>query len=313
MADTVEITVIVENYIDIFLPATDVAIYPVPGKGSRLIGEQGLSLWVDVRRGGERTRIIYDFGRSSRTFFHNLRLLDLDVTQADYLVLSHAHIDHFGALGRVLSGTGTGCTLVMHDAAVGKKKYIRLKDGSCIGPWEIKPALVNSWTGKTVFNTGAFPISPDVVLSGKIERRTDFEPGMAAACVKSGPGIIHDTIPEDQALYIDIEGRGILVITGCCHAGLVNTIEKALELFPGRGIYGIVGGFHLNGADERQMEETMARLSRLAFSYIAPLHCTGYYASRKLMERFPAEWIAGTVGMRMKFHGVAGSTGAPTT
>jgi 7,8-dihydropterin-6-yl-methyl-4-(beta-D-ribofuranosyl)aminobenzene 5'-phosphate synthase len=301
MADAVEITVVVENYIDIFLPATGVAAYPVPGDGSRLIGEQGLSLWVDVRSGGERKRILYDFGRSGRTFFHNLRLLGLDVTEADYLVLSHAHVDHFAALSRVLSRAGKGSTLVMHEAAVGKKKFIRLKDGSYIGPWEVKRTMLKSWNGKTILNAEAFPISRDIVLSGEIERRTDFEPGMAAACVKNGSEIIHDTIPEDQALYIDIKGKGLLIITGCCHAGLINTVRKALELFPGKGIYGIVGGFHLNSADERQMEETMKYLSRLAFSHIAPLHCTGYYASRRLMARFPSQWIAGTVGMTMRF------------
>jgi 7,8-dihydropterin-6-yl-methyl-4-(beta-D-ribofuranosyl)aminobenzene 5'-phosphate synthase len=302
MADSLEITVVVENYIDIFLPATNVALYPVPGTGSRLVGEQGLSLWLDVLKGKERKRIIYDFGRSGWTFFHNLKLLGLDVAAADYLVLSHAHVDHFGALRQVLPKSRKGCTLVMHEAAAGRKKYIRLKDGSYIGPWEVRRTMLDAWKGrKKVFNTGAFAISPDVVLSGEIERLTAFEPGMAAACVKSGSQIVHDTIPEDQALYIDIEDKGIVVITGCCHAGLVNTVKKALELFPGKGIYGIVGGFHLNNAGDRQMEETIAYLAGLGFSYIAPLHCTGYHASRRLMAAFPGQWIPGTVGMRMTF------------
>ncbi len=301
MADSVEITVVVENYIDIFLPATGAALYPMPGAGSRLIAEQGLSLWVDVLTGRERRRILYDFGRSGRTFFHNLGFLGLDAADADYLVLSHAHVDHFAALGRLLPKVAKRCTLVMHEAAVGRKKYIRLKDGGYIGPWEVRRAMLNAWNGKKVFNTGAFPISPDVMLSGEIERLTAFEPGMAAACVKRGPEIVHDDIPEDQALFIDIEGKGVVVITGCCHAGLVNTVEKALKLFPGKRIHAIVGGFHLNNAGDRQMKETIAYLSGLNFSYIAPLHCTGYYASRRLMAAFPEQWIAGTVGMRMTF------------
>ncbi len=301
MADRVDIAVVVDNYIDIFLPSTDRASYPTPGEGSRLLGEQGLSLWVDIHKGGEVTRILYDFGRSSATFFHNLQILDLDLATRDYLVVSHAHGDHFGALRQVLARTGEGRTLIVHEKALGVKKYARTPGGGYAGPWEIKRGVVEAWAGTLVANDGPFYIRPDIALSGEIERRTDFEPGMAAACVKVGSVFMHDTIPEDQALFVDMEGTGLVVITGCCHAGLVNTIMKALELFPGKGIYAIIGGFHLNNADERQMEETTAYLSRLGISYIAPLHCTGYYASRRLMERFRDQWIPTTVGARMRF------------
>jgi 7,8-dihydropterin-6-yl-methyl-4-(beta-D-ribofuranosyl)aminobenzene 5'-phosphate synthase len=301
MADRVEITIIVDNYIDIFLPSTGVASYPVPGPGSRLLGEQGLSLWLNVWNGRKVTSLLYDFGRSSPTFFHNLELLGLDIAQLDYLVVSHGHRDHFGALKSVLKKTTGACTLIVHPEAVGKKKYVRLKDGSYVGPWEIPPGIIAAWSGNAVLNRDAHRIADDMVVSGRIERRTDFEPEMAAACVKEGARIVHDAIPEDQALFIDIEGKGLLVVTGCCHAGLVNTVMKGLELFPGKNVYAVAGGLHLNSAGERQMDATIDYLSRLEISYIAPLHCTGYHASMQLMNSFKERGICGTVGAKLGF------------
>jgi 7,8-dihydropterin-6-yl-methyl-4-(beta-D-ribofuranosyl)aminobenzene 5'-phosphate synthase len=140
-------------------------------------------------------------------------------------------------------------------------------------------------------------------VSGEVPRKTDFEPGMPNAFVEVDGELVHDEILDDQSIFIELEGRGIVVLTGCCHAGVVNTLVHAQEMFPEQRIYALVGGLHLNNADETQMEETITYLSQLQLSHISALHCTGYYAQKILMDRLKDRWLPNTVGARYSFVG----------
>jgi 7,8-dihydropterin-6-yl-methyl-4-(beta-D-ribofuranosyl)aminobenzene 5'-phosphate synthase len=302
MADKVTISVVVDNYIDIFLPPTDRVTYPFPGSGSRLLAEQGLSLAVDVWNRGSVTRILYDFGRNPEVCLHNAALLDIPLPDLDCLVLSHGHVDHYGALQSVFSKAERS-RLFVHPDALDRKRYIQLKNKETVGPWEIASETLRPVDSRISVNAGPSFIAPDIVVSGEIERQTDFEKGMPNALVEVEGELVHDGLGDDQALFLDLDGRGIVVLTGCCHAGLVNTLLSAQKILPGRPVHAVIGGLHLNSADEWQMRETMGYLQELDIPYIAALHCTGYYAGRRLMERFPDRWIAGTVGARISLGG----------
>ena len=301
MADRVDISVIVDNYIDIFLPPMGNVTYPFPGPASRLLAEQGLSLAVDVWNEGSVIRIIYDFGRSEEVFLHNASLLDINFNDLDYLVLSHGHVDHYGSLQHILTTTGKS-RLFAHPEVSGRKRYMRLQNGDFAGPWELKAEILNEFKSRISLSANPSFIASDIIVSGEIERQTDFEKGMPNAFVEVGGDLTHDRIRDDQALFIDLEGRGIVLLTGCCHAGLVNTLLYALKILPGRPVYAVIGGFHLNNADEKQMNETIEYLRSLNIRYLAALHCTGYYAARRLMQAFHDQWIAGTVGAQITMH-----------
>jgi len=302
MADKVTVSVVVDNYIDIFLPPTDRVTYPLPGSGSRLLAEQGLSLAAEVWNRGSVTRILYDFGRNPEVCLHNAALLDITLPDLDCLVLSHGHVDHYGALQKVLSKSERS-RLFVHPDALDRKRYIRLKNKAVAGPWEVRSETLHPFDSRISIHAGPCFIAPDIVVSGEIERQTDFEPGMPNALVEVEDELVHDGLGDDQALFIDLEGRGIVVLTGCCHAGLVNTLLCAQKILPGRPVHAVIGGLHLNSADERQMRETMGYLQERNIRYLAALHCTGYYAGRRLMGRFPDRWIAGTVGARISLSG----------
>lgn len=297
MADKVKISVIIDNYIDIFLPAGGPVEYPFAGAGSRLLAEQGLSLGVEVWNAENVIRILYDFGRSANVFPHNAALLNIDLAHLDHLVLSHGHIDHYGALQLVLDNTERS-PLYFHPAA-GRKRYVQPPVGDMVGPWEIPAELFSRFESRITRNIGPLHIASDTILSGEIRRQTDFEVGMPNAFAEVGGLLVHDDIPDDQALFVDLQGRGIVVITGCCHAGVVNTVLHAQELFTGRPVYAVIGGFHLNAAKERQMKETVKFLRALNIHYLAGLHCTGYWAARRLMDEFHDQWIPGTVGAKI--------------
>lgn len=303
MAERIDITVLVDNYIDIFIPSTEVATYPVPGRASQLWAEQGLSLWIEVYDKGTTKKILYDFGRSNQVLPHNAEILELDFGQLDFLVLSHGHIDHYGSLFHVLERSGEPCKLILHPSAYGRKRYIRRPNGTYFGPWEMDSRVFSQFESRIEPKSGSSNLGSGIHVSGEVPKKTHFEPGMPNAFVEVDGERVHDKILDDQSIFIELEGKGIVVLTGCCHAGVVNTLMRAQEMFPEQRIYALIGGLHLNNADETQMEETISYLSQRQLSHISALHCTGYYAQRLLMDKFKDRWIPNTVGARYTFVG----------
>ncbi len=301
MPERVEVTVLVDNYIDIFLPPTEVAAYPVPGRGSMLWAEQGLSLWIEVWSRGEKYSVLYDFGRSEDVLLRNARLLGLDFSRLDFMVLSHGHIDHYGCLLPVFRKTRQQCRLFLHPKAYGRKRFVLKKDGTYAGPWEMDEKLFAQFGSRIETNTAPSTIVPGVHLSGQIERIVDFEPGMPNAFVEIEGERIHDNIEDDQAIFIELGDERLVVLTGCCHAGAVNTLELARNQFPKRKVYALLGGLHLNSAEKMQMKRTVAYISRAGIEHVAAFHCTGHYAQRILIENLRDQWIPSTVGAKMTF------------
>jgi 7,8-dihydropterin-6-yl-methyl-4-(beta-D-ribofuranosyl)aminobenzene 5'-phosphate synthase len=299
MADKVEITVVVDNSIDIFLPSSDVARFPGPGKTAQLWAEQGLSLWIEVFEGVKSSRILYDFGRSDQVLSHNAKLLGLDLKELDFLVLSHGHVDHYGSLLKVLGKTDGKCKLIVHPEATRRTRSVRLKDGTFAGPWRVKKSVVEEFGPRICAVAGPSDLGLGVFVSGEIEKKTSFEHGMPNAFMKVQNEWVCDGIEDDQSLLIRLENKGLIVITGCCHAGLVNTLLAARKKFPGEKIHAVIGGFHLNAAEEAQMGETLDYLSKLKIKHICSMHCTGHYAQKTLMDKFAKQWIPATVGAKI--------------
>lgn len=303
MAERVQITSVVDNYIDIFVPSTGVASYPVPGRASQLWAEQGLSLLIEVSDKGRTKRILYDFGRSDQVLLRNAELLGLDYNQLDFLVLSHGHIDHYGCLLHVLKNTDERCKLFVHPKAYGRKRFVRQKDGTYVGPWDMDTKVSDQFGSRIEPRIDPSDLGFGVYVSGEIEKKTDFEPGMLNAFVEIDGELVHDEIPDDQSIFIELEGKGIVVLTGCCHAGVVNTLTYAQKMFPEQPVYALIGGLHLNSAEDEQMQKTIEYLSQLQIRYISALHCTGYYAQRILMQEFGDNWIPNTVGANITLTG----------
>ena len=302
MAGRIGITLLVDNYVDIFLPSIDHVTYPSPGSGSRLWGEQGLSLWVEIWDKGEVVRILYDFGRSDKVLLHNARQLNIDIGRADFMVLSHAHGDHYGGLAKAVRSAKKSCRLVLHPAACGIRRFIKF-GASVVGPWGIEKRLLREFQSRILLSGGLTALGHGVHVSGEIERQTPFEKGMPNAFLEEKGKLVRDRISDDQALFIELTGKRLVVITGCAHAGVVNILLQVERLFPEHSVFAVLGGFHLNNADEKQMNETLQHLRRVSVKYIAGFHCTGYYAQKLLMDHFGDKWIPGAVGAHITFNG----------
>jgi len=148
-------------------------------------------------------------------------------------------------------------------------------------------------------NTHPSDLGLGIHISGEIERKNDFERGMPNAFMEVEKKLVHDGIEDDQSLFIELEGKGVIVLTGCCHAGVVNTLSSAQRVFAGQRIYALMGGFHLNNAEEIQMTRTLEFLLNFNLRYMSAMHCTGYYAQKVLMEKFGDRWIPSTVGAKI--------------
>jgi len=301
MADRCEITVLVDNYVDIFLPSTDVVEYPGPGKGSRLWAEQGLSMFITVYEGDRVLNVLYDFGRSPEVMHHNMELLGIDPGQVDYLVLSHGHVDHFCNLAPMLEATSEHSRLVIHPEASGRERFIKTGASTYVGPWVIDEELIRTYEMRTIRSAGPVDLGLGVRVSGQIERTVAYEKGMPNAFVGTAGGMVHDDIRDDQSIFVELDGCGIIILTGCCHAGLVNTMRAAEKQFPGQAIHAVVGGLHLNNAAEPQLVGTIGELRKRNVQWLSAMHCTGYRAGRRLMEKFGNRWIPGTVGAKITF------------
>ena len=272
-----------------------------------LTTQWGLSFWIET----ESARVLLDCGASAAAL-ENARRLELPLQTLDTFVLSHGHYDHGGGIAP-LTAAAPQALLVMHPGAL-VSRYLSNRTGKTkqIGLTERDRAAVLNAADRFVPLSGPLEIAPGVWASGPIPRRHPLElpePSffLDAACT------VPDHVIDDQALWIHTP-RGLVVVTGCAHAGLINTLEYAravaglqLERAPGghartgAKVRAVIGGFHLLHARRDQLEATAAYLEDLDLEVCAPCHCTGKRATNRLRERLGEVMVNAGSGARFVF------------
>jgi 7,8-dihydropterin-6-yl-methyl-4-(beta-D-ribofuranosyl)aminobenzene 5'-phosphate synthase len=301
-AQSLSVTVVVDNEINIFLPSQGPLAYPQPGPGSSLLAEQGLALWVEASDGrGQTSRLLYDFGRSEKVLSHNLELLGLNSADADYLVLSHGHIDHYGGLLKLLGAKNHGVPLVAHPRAFGVRG-VKRPDGGMAGPWRLETKEVSrALHGPILDASRPLQLGPGLWTSGSIARTSHLDQPFKAAVRREGGKWVADDFADDQALFVRLGQRGIVVITGCCHAGMFNTLAAAGDLFPDEPLFALLGGLHLNFLSEADLRQSVGELQDHGLSWVLPMHCTGSLAKHLLREAYGESCPFTTTGMTLRF------------
>lgn len=304
--DRVEILTLMDNYVDVLLTNTDVVYRPPLAKDGHipadtLVAEHGLSLLITLYRDDETHTILFDTGYSSIGVLHNMAMLDIDPAQIEALVISHGHMDHTGTLYPLLDKISGPVPLVVHPDAFLSPRYFALDDGrKLLFPETLKKSEMEKRNVQVLESRNPTLIAGDTALvTGEVERTTTYEKGLPNALLERNGAIEKDPILDDQAIAVNLKGKGLVIISGCAHAGIMNTILYAMKLTAVPSIQAVLGGFHLSGAFfEPIIEDTIKDLKKLGPKVLVPMHCTGWKAIHRFSEEFPEAFILNSVGSR---------------
>jgi 7,8-dihydropterin-6-yl-methyl-4-(beta-D-ribofuranosyl)aminobenzene 5'-phosphate synthase len=302
--DKIEVLTLMDNYVDVLLGNTDVVRRAAHSGGGKifsdtLVGEHGLSLLVTAYEGTKKHTVLFDTGYSAVGVLHNIEHLGLDLKKIEAVVLSHGHMDHLGSLNVLLEKMPKPMPVLVHPYAFISPRYVSREDGGKDrfpdmldrGEIEKRGGQIKETESSTLICEGM------IAVSGEVERTTLFEKGMPNAMVEKNGKLVKDPISEDQALYVHLKGKGLVVIGGCSHSGIVNTVLYGRKVTGVKTVHAVLGGFHLSGSQfEPIIEETLEALKAMAPKLLVPMHCTGRKAAHRFEETFPDAFVLNSVG-----------------
>lgn len=302
-ADRAEITVLVDNYIDLFVPSQkSIDVRPPFALDRPLLAEHGLSCYVRVFANGKEHAILMDTGLSCGCMLHNARQLRINPGQAGTIVLSHGHFDHVGGLSSLLQTAGHQIPLVTHPDAFLRRRLMSPGKEPVDLPQLDAVSLKQDGADILMRPGPSLLASGHLLVTGEIERTVPFEKGFPGMEAWAGDQWVPDQILDDQSLVINIKGKGLVVISGCAHAGIINTIRYAQKITGVDHVYAVLGGFHLTGPlFVPFVGPTIDAMKRINPDYIIPMHCTGWDAINRFFSALPKACILNTVGTTYSF------------
>jgi 7,8-dihydropterin-6-yl-methyl-4-(beta-D-ribofuranosyl)aminobenzene 5'-phosphate synthase len=317
--DSVTITTLVDNSSDMLLqnqgPARRPAlndrkaprVYAMFLEGSQVadapLAEHGFSALVSVRKGDREHRILFDAGLTPNGLVENMRRLGLSPKDIEAIVLSHGHFDHTVGLDGLVRALGRPNLPVMIHPEFWSRRRLAFPGRDPVEiPSTSKSALLGAGFQIIEEKQPSFLLDGSVLVTGEVNRTTEFEKGFAIhQAFHDGQWQPDPLILDDQALVLSVRDRGLVVLTGCGHAGVVNIVRYAKKLTGIESVYAIIGGFHLSGPlFEPIIPQTCDALAKLMPQHVVPAHCTGWRAVHALAARLPDAFIPNSVGTRFE-------------
>ncbi len=310
--ESVEVTCLVDNNVDVLLPNTKVARRPVIAENwfeRPLIAEHGFSAAVTLLEpNGTRHRFLLDSGLDRQAAANNADALDFDLTRCELVISSHGHVDHAGGLLNIREKMGTmkeAVPLILHEDAFRNRMVKFQDDRRPINlPAPNKSLLTQAGYKIIERHSPSLWIGDTVLVTGEIARTNNFEKGFPNhySEVEGGRMENDPLIKDDQAVVLNVKDKGLVVITGCGHAGIINTLEYARELTGEDKIYAVIGGMHLTGGlFEPIIPRTLDELIKLNPEFVVPCHCTGLKATSEIAKNMPHAFVQNSVGTNYVF------------
>jgi 7,8-dihydropterin-6-yl-methyl-4-(beta-D-ribofuranosyl)aminobenzene 5'-phosphate synthase len=314
--DSVEAVSLMDNSVD-FLSTIEkeeikhVRRWVTERKGAKWVGEHfrspiaehGFSLLIRVFSGGKAHSILYDTGISPEGIITNANRMGIDLSEIEAIVLSHGHHDHSGGLLTTLKAIGKeNLPIIMHEDML-KTRGAAEPDGTVRKlpefPTEdqVKPAkFIRTKQPYTMVDNTA-------LVTGEIPRKTSFEQGLPRHMILvDGKWQPDPLIRDDRAIVFRIKQKGLIVLSGCAHAGIINTARYAQQLTGVTRIHAIMGGLHLAGKDcETRIKPTVEQLKQLDPTIVAPSHCTGWRGICTIAQEMPKAFVWNSVGNLYSF------------
>ena len=334
--DRLVMTNVVDNIYDVFARAGqigDVMVQRVPlpaagAPGPTLLSEHGLAYHLESFRGSERKEILLDFALTGATLLSNYNAVKIDPARADALILSHGHNDHYGALpdlaGMMTAWAERGISLYAGGQDTFCHRWVLGPDGQRRDGGQLDLATLDSSGIQTMMAEQPTTVVGHAFTSGHIPRLTDFETPPASARLEAGvmgsgcdasqhfpagtlqveaqPGeLVQDIFWGEHATAYHVQNRGLVVISSCGHAGIVNSIRQIQQVSGVEKVHAVVGGWHLAPSPPEVIASTMSAFKQIDPDYLIPMHCTGFNMISAMQREMPSKLILPSTGTRVVF------------
>lgn len=333
MVEEVYITILVDNITDRLLPSLSLVKRPPLISNKRFnkppIAEHGFSALVEISYTNKdekfKQKFLFDTGVSKNGIIYNSNIFNIDLKDIETIVLSHGHFDHISGLISVLNKINRSIEIIAHSDAF-LKRWIVFSDGRKARMDILNEENIKKFGGIIVKNNNINYLprpklklaknSTDknrfdkknkrVLVTGQIPRITNFEKGFPLQ-YKEGKDENHliadPFVNDDQALVMLLKNKGLVILTGCGHAGIINTINYARKVTGINKVYAIIGGFHLSGEEYNDsIPLTITELLKIDSQYIIPCHCTGWKACNEIIRAMPQKYLQTSVGSIFSFN-----------
>jgi 7,8-dihydropterin-6-yl-methyl-4-(beta-D-ribofuranosyl)aminobenzene 5'-phosphate synthase len=259
-------------------------VYHLPGA----VAEHGLSIFMETDRGN----YLLDTGQG-KAVVNNALVLGIDLATIKGIILSHHHWDHTGGLGPVLDLKGA-VDIYAHPDLFKESYSVSGNTVRHIGVPYPRP-LLEAKGARFQFSDQFRQIEPGLWLTGEVPRRTDYELGDKKQVIKSADGYVKDDIMDDQSVVVETE-KGLFIILGCCHSGIINTLSYIMEKMGPRHIYAVIGGTHLGPVSDVQRDKSIDALKAFDIERLGVSHCTGQKTASLLAAQFGERFFFCNVG-----------------
>jgi len=307
--DSLDVTILVDNAIDVLMAGSErvrrAPLHPDLFRRVPLIAEHGYAALLTIKENGTTRQVLYDTGLGKDTLLHNLAVLGLSLAELDAVVLSHGHADHHGGLLGMIQAVGRKRLPVVLHPDLWRTRKATFPGGIEL---ELPPPdrkELEALDAHVVEDRApSLLVGDGVLVTGQVERTTDFEKGFPTQSWLNHDGR-WEPDPwtwDDQAVVANVKGRGLVVVSACSHAGIVNILRSARALTGVEHVHGVVGGMHLTGGlFEPIIPPTIAAVEALGPDVIVPGHCTGWKAVHEIARRMPQAFVPTSVGTTIAF------------
>jgi 7,8-dihydropterin-6-yl-methyl-4-(beta-D-ribofuranosyl)aminobenzene 5'-phosphate synthase len=303
--DKLTVWALTDNYFDSNRPDAKITRRFRAGPGKSLHAEHGISFFVEAVVAGKQASCMLDYASDPAGVLNNAALLGVDLGGAAAFALSHGHWDHYLSAVEILK---------RHQARIARGAAFFVGEEAFARRYKVLPGATEptdngqlkrddlEGLGLTIREVRSrTEIIPGTYLTGNIERVTAYEQVPSTFLVDRAGRLEHDTFPGEQALFFDVKGKGLVVLSGCAHAGIVNTVRHAQKVSGTSKVHAIMGGFHLTGAKPEVIQSTVADIKALRPDFIVPAHCSGFEAMVAFSREMPDEFVVNTAGTQYVF------------
>jgi 7,8-dihydropterin-6-yl-methyl-4-(beta-D-ribofuranosyl)aminobenzene 5'-phosphate synthase len=303
--DQLTIWVLTDNYFDTLRPDNKITrrYRVVPGKS--IHAEHGLAYFFETVVDGKAGSCMFDYGLDPLGVMNNLKLLGLDLGKAKAFSLSHGHFDHFMAAVEILKQNQARIAketpFYVGDEAFHRRYSLRPGTNEAMDIGQLRKEDIEALGLKVKEINTPTQIIPGAYFTGNIERVTAYEKVPPSLLIKRGEKPEPDDFRGEQAFFFNLKGKGLVVLSGCAHAGIVNTVKQAQKVSGIQKIHAVMGGFHLINAKPENIQRTVSDIKDLKPEYIVPTHCTGFEAISAFSREMPGEFVLNTAGTQYTF------------